>query len=205
MRPSARLVRAVTAERADLERQREHLAREAADLRAALSRIEEAMGAIDLQCGLLDRVVASSGGAATRAPEPLPEPETESEALKGPKIREVAVRLLVEAGLEGLHYKEWFALLAREGHAVAGKDPLAVFLTQLTRSPVVRKSSTPGHYELDRQAAQRLKRRIDRLQREYLTAARAQRTQITAEIARTEKQLDEATRALPPEELEDAA
>ena len=49
MRPSARLVRAVTAERADLERQRAHLAREAADLRAALTRIEQGMAEIDEQ------------------------------------------------------------------------------------------------------------------------------------------------------------
>ena len=85
------------------------------------------------------------------------------------------MRLLVEAGLDGLHYREWFDLLTRAGYAVAGKDPLAVFLTQLTRSPVVRKSATPGRYELDRQADQRLKRRIDRLHREYLSATRSHR------------------------------
>jgi hypothetical protein len=115
------------------------------------------------------------------------------------------VRLLVEAGLEGLHYKEWFALLRAHGHDVAGKDPLAVFLTQLTRSPVVRKSSIPGHYELDRRATERLKRRIDRLHREYLTAPRTQKTQITAEINRTERQLDEAAKAIPDAALEDVA
>jgi hypothetical protein len=200
MRPSARLVRAVTAERADLARQRAHLTREAADLRAALARIEEGLAAIDAQCGLLDRLIARNGGAPPHAPD---EPNT---ALKGPAIREVAVRLLIAAGHEGLHYREWFELLKTHGHEVAGKDPLAVFLTQLTRSPVVRKSAIPGHYELDRQAPERLRRRLDRLHREYLTATRPQRTQIAADIARTEKQLDEATRALPqPRDLEDAA
>ena len=114
------------------------------------------------------------------------------------------MRLLVEAGLDELHYREWFDLLTRQGHEVAGKDPLAVFLTQLTRSPVVRKSATPGRYELDRQADQRLKRRIDRLHREYLSATRSNRTRITAEIAKTEKQLDEAQKALQTR-LEDAA
>src|SRR6185312_13468238 len=128
----------------------------------------------------------SSAGAVGDPPAP------EHDGLRGPAIREVAVRLLVEAGLDGLHYREWFALLKTHGHEVAGKDPLAVFLTQLTRSPVIRKSATPGRYERDRQAPQRLKRRIDRLHREYLTATRARRTQLTAEITRTEKQLDEA-------------
>src|SRR3954471_7387280 len=64
MRPSARFVRAVTAERADLERQREHLAREAADLRAALARIEAGMVAIDEQCGLLERLVPAGEHAS---------------------------------------------------------------------------------------------------------------------------------------------
>ena len=42
-------------------------------------------------------------------------------------------------GREALHYREWFDLLAQPGHEIAGKDPLAVFLTQISRSPVVRK------------------------------------------------------------------
>ena len=269
MRPSPRLVRAVTAERADLERQRAHLAREAADLRAALARIEQGMAEIDEQCGVLDRLVpaaagaagaggasaggagagaasaggasagaasadgaggasaasaggASADGASTRAGAARDGAAgadaasggpasaivlggaARPGALRGPAIREVAVRLLVAEGLDGLHYREWFDLLTGAGHAVAGKDPLAVFLTQLTRSPVVRKSATPGRYELDRQADQRLKRRIDRLHREYLSATRANRTRITAEIAKTERQLDEAQRALRTQ-LEDAA
>ena len=198
MRPSPRLVRAVTAERADLERQRAHLAREAADLRAALARIEQGMAEIDEQCGVLDRLVPTPVKLEEVAVNPG------ESALRGPAIREVAVRLLVAEGLDGLHYREWFDLLTRAGHAVAGKDPLAVFLTQLTRSPVVRKSATPGRYELDRQADQRLKRRIDRLHREYLSATRTNRTRITAEIAKTERQLDEAQRALQTH-LEDAA
>src|SRR3954451_22056107 len=60
MRPSARLVRAVAAERADLERQRAHLAREAADLRAALARIEQGMAEIDEQRDALDRLVPAT-------------------------------------------------------------------------------------------------------------------------------------------------
>jgi hypothetical protein len=115
------------------------------------------------------------------------------------------VDLLVASGREALHYREWFDLLTRHGHAVAGKDPLAVFLTQLSRSPVLRKGARPGHYELDRQAPARLKRKLDRLHREFLSANRAQRTRITAEIARTERQLDEAALLGGGDDLKDAA
>ena len=117
-------------------------------------------------------------------------------ALRGPAIRAAAVQALLAAGREDLHYREWYDLLVRNGHEVAGKDPLAVFLTQLGRSPVVRRGQRPGHYALDRDAPARLRRRLDRLHREYLQVTRAQRTRVTAEIARTEKQLDEAADAL---------
>jgi hypothetical protein len=214
MRPSARLLRAVTAERADLERQRDHLAREAADLRAALARIEQGMAQIDAQCLLLDRLAggeASAGGAGGAAARGASGEAAAGEAsaadahaLRGPAIRQVAVAVLTASGRDALHYREWYDLLVQQGHVVAGKDPLAVFLTQLSRSPVLRKGARPGHYELDRDAPARLKRKLDRLHREYLPAARAQRTRIAAEITGTEKQLEEAARLLE-QDLEDAA
>ena len=54
--PSARLVRAVAAERAELERHRARLATEADELRAALARIEHGLAEIDERRGLLDRL-----------------------------------------------------------------------------------------------------------------------------------------------------
>jgi hypothetical protein len=123
--------------------------------------------------------------------------------LRGPAIREAAVRALVADGREALHYREWFALLGRD---VAGKDPLAVFLTQLSRSPAVRKGARPGVYELDREAPQRLRAILDDLHEQLrnhttgtnLTAIRARRAQLTAEIGRTEKALEEVARVLAP-------
>ncbi len=89
------------------------------------------------------------------------------------------------------------------GFEVAGKDPLAVFLTQLSRSPVVRKGARTGVYELDHTAATQLRARLEQLHRELkelagddLTAIRARRAEITQQIQRTEKALDEATRVL---------
>ena len=47
------------------------------------------------------------------------------------------------AAPEPLHYCAWFQQLLGAGFAVAGRDPQAVFLTQPTRSPVVRRTPSP--------------------------------------------------------------
>ena len=201
--PSARLVRAVDAERAELERQRVRLTSEASELREALARIEHGLVEIDERRGLLDRLAAPAEVPAVAAVT-----DAESAAsLRGPAIREHALRVLIDDGRESLHYREWFELLGDEGYAIAGKDPLAVFLTQITRSPAVRRGARAGVYELDREASARLRTTIDRLQHELrelttttemtaadLNAIRARRTQLTAEIGRAERRLEEVAR-----------
>jgi hypothetical protein len=205
--PSTRLVRAVAAERAELERHRARLAAEAEALRATLARIEHGLVEIDERRGLLDRL----------APEPREleqendendESGEDAKTLRGPDIREVAVKLLVENGREGLHYREWYALIERAGHEIAGKDPLAVFLTQLGRSPAVKRGVRPGVYELDRGAAQRLRHEIDALQRDLsalpatgthdAAVIRARRGRLNTEISRAERALEEVSRVLGP-------
>jgi hypothetical protein len=195
MRPSARLVRAVTAERAELERQRERLVDEARELRAALARIDKGLAEIDERCELLDRIAPRT--AARETPRTTPD-----NRLRGPAIREAAVAALRASGADALHYRDWYELLTRAGHEIAGKDPLAVFLTQISRSPMLRKGARPGVYELDREAAQRLRRALDELHQELreltasgdLTQIRARRAQLTAEISRTERALEEVAR-----------
>src|SRR3954466_8687570 len=158
--PSARLVRAVAAERAELERHRARLTSEAQELRTALARIEHGLAEIDERRGLLDRL-------APGAPQSeRDDTEADEAALRGPEIREVAVRLLVDNGREAMHYREWYELLERSGHRIAGKDPPAVFLSQIRRSPAVRRGARAGTYELDRGALHRLRLHIDVLQRE---------------------------------------
>jgi hypothetical protein len=206
--PSARLVRAVAAERAELERHRVRLATEADELRAALARIEHGLAEIDERRDLLDRL----------APSPPPAPDAESgderddtgdeDALRGPDIREVAVRLLVDNGRETMHYREWYELLARAGHEIAGKDPVAVFLTQIRRSPAVRRGTRAGFYELDRGAFHRLRLQIDALQQELsalpptgthdAAVIRARRSRLNTDIARAERAIEEVARVLGP-------
>ena len=207
MGPSPRLLRAVVAERDTLERQRAQLAREADALRASLARIEAGMAEIDALTARLDELATTPGGER-RAPEPDTPPAAPrqhgSQALRGPAIRTTAVALLVASGRDALHYREWFDLLTQAGHEVAGKDPLAVFLTQITRSPAVRKGARPGEYVLDRGARATLQRRLDDLNQHLatlpqqttdLTELRTRRAQLTAEITKLEKALEEVQAA----------
>lgn len=58
-----------------------------------------------------------------------------SEALRGERLREVALDVLQRLVAEGnpIHYRAWFQALVESGYSVTGRDPLAVFLTQITR------------------------------------------------------------------------
>ncbi len=172
VKPSPRLVRAAEAECEDLRRQRERFDEARKRTVAALREIEHALAAIDERELLLSRLaphradvdVPAAPAVHADATEDVTEP---GEILRGPAIREAAVQVLVHrGGIEALHYREWFELLTREGYTVAGKNGLAVFLTQLSRSPVVRKGTQSGVYELDRQAPHRHARELERLQRE---------------------------------------
>jgi hypothetical protein len=59
--------------------------------------------------------------------------------LRGQRLRQIAVDLLRQKKSVGepVHYKDWYQLLLEAGLRVAGKDPLATFLTQIARAPGV--------------------------------------------------------------------
>lgn len=206
--PSARLVRAAAAERAYLARHRERLLAARDRLRAELEGIEASLRELDDRDALLHRIAGPAPGAgpasATTAPRAGATP------LRGPAIRRAAVEVLRARPdrPQALHYRDWFDALGVAGYAVAGKDPLAVFLTQLSRSPVVRRGTQSGVYELDPTAPRRLRERLEGLHAELrgltaapratadLTAIRARRAALTAEITRVEKALEEAEAVL---------
>jgi hypothetical protein len=58
-----------------------------------------------------------------------------SEELRGERLREVAVDVLKRLSVSGrpIHYRAWFEALLDSGYRVSGRDPLAVFLTQISR------------------------------------------------------------------------
>lgn len=56
--------------------------------------------------------------------------------LRGRKLQEIAVKLLRQKRAPGaeIHYRDWFDLLTTAGLQVAGRDPLATFLTQVSKA-----------------------------------------------------------------------
>ena len=58
-----------------------------------------------------------------------------SEELRGERLREVALEVLQRLATTGdpVHYRAWFEALVEAGYRVSGRDPLATFLTQITR------------------------------------------------------------------------
>jgi hypothetical protein len=59
--------------------------------------------------------------------------------LRGRRLREIAVQVLRNRRdpAEVVHYRDWYALVTKAGVRVAGKDPLASFLTQVSQAPEV--------------------------------------------------------------------
>ena len=238
--PSTRLLRAAAAERDDLARHRGRLTRARERLLGELRDVDDALALVDQRLATLARLagevgatgevvelaarsakgqgapasalaqVASARADATPAELREPDENAKPHLLRGPAIREAAVRVLVAQPqpIEALHYRRWYELLEQAGFAVAGKDPLAVFLTQLSRSPVVRKASKPGVYELDPHAPLRMRQRLDQLQNELrevtlaprtgieLAALRTRRQKLNVAISRQERALEEALRVL---------
>ena len=224
--PSSRLVRAAAAERTALIRHRARLSDQRDELIRELRRADDALAAADNRLLVLGQLAGipdqagtadSSCGETSRTPH-ISERDADAletisvgrESLRGPAIREVAVQVLLAepSQIEAIHYRRWYELVTDAGHAVVGKDPLAVFLTQLTRSPLVRKATQPGVYEIDRQAPLRLRQRLERLQLELrevtldsqsptdLAAIRARRHDLDVAISQQERALEEASRVL---------
>ncbi len=228
-KPSTRLLRAAAAERTDIARQRDRLQAKRETLAAKLHEIDASLATLQERETLLGRLAPASEEMSSPALSPSAgrpvmsrvvdhpavnapgdtKPDDSRTTLRGPAIRELAVSLLAHGHADALHYRAWYELLVSAGYRVAGKDPLAVFLTQLSRSPVVRKTTQAGVYEIDRDAPARLARRLSKLRTELMQAAggsstndlgelRDQREKLLNDIRHTERALEEAERVLGP-------
>jgi hypothetical protein len=136
--------------------------------------------------------------------------DLQSDALRGQRLREAAVELMARLRRIGqpIHYREWFELLVAEGYSVEGKDPLASFLTQVTRSPVVLRDREPGVYRVDPDAgSEATLRELEEAQRalstirERLTAAQERADEgaiadLRPRLAEAERRAAAADRAL---------
>ena len=141
--------------------------------------------------------------------EPWPA-DAEGELLRGAAIRVVAVPLLLQKhGPSPIHYRDWYALLTQEGYVVAGKRPDAVFLNQVSRSPLVRSTTKSGYYVVKTEMVEQLQEQLGRLQSQLadilqdvpaesalLEANRKKQQELNAAIRRTERELHEAVLAI---------
>jgi hypothetical protein len=224
--PSRRLRAAAAAERARLERELERLRMREREVSNQLATIQATREELEHQLQVLSRFVHNSepskgpdtGGRRLRAvPENGPVDGDEATVLRGAAIREAAVRVLAAHGAPGtaVHYRDWFELLLARGFVPAGKDPLATFLTQIGRSPLVERSTASGMYALDLEFPERARQQLVRLNAqlnegqdisagstvEEIAAARERRATLTGEIHELERRLEEALRCMAePEE-----
>jgi hypothetical protein len=217
--PSSRFIRAARSEQDGVRRHRDQLLSKRDSLLAEIRRLDEALADIDQRLLMLGELLGTPGVAASNVRDSEKTDTGAAEAgatasdrtaIRGPAIREVAVRVLLDQPeyIEALHYRRWYELVVDAGNAIAGKDPLAVFLTQITRSPVVRKGTQSGDYDLDRQAPLRLRQRLERLRAELreltnasvsdseIASSRARRHDLDVAISQQERALEEALRVL---------
>lgn len=219
--PSRRMQSAAAAERARIERELVRLDTRRAALARELAALDEGREELQDQLRVLHRFTDDFGDDANSHERPRlsvvsdtahGSGSNEATVLRGARIRETAVRVLAGTPeAQGpVHYRTWFELFTRQGFMPAGKDPLATFLTQIGRSPVVERTSGAGTYQLDfsfpRQARSRLAELRNELQEaqalaadagvEDIAAARERRAQLTADLAATERALEEALRSL---------
>ena len=211
--PSKRLLAAAAAERAGIERERRQLREHREALRAQIDELDARLADLVERALLIDRLSGASARSDTHATAVKHPVGDHLTVLRGPAIRQTAVKLLLDDPQhpQALHYRDWFALMERAGYAVAGKDPLAVFLTQISRSPVVRRSTQSGVYELNLDAVRWLRHQLNEHQQQLrtltstpasatnLSGLRTQRTAITQEIDKLEKALEEAEHTLSSE------
>lgn len=200
---SSRFARALAAERARLARRRERVL-------ARVGKQRQRLAGAEREAAVLERRIAELGTLAD-GEDPRPHRGGDGDALAGRAIREVAIGALLARSPRGeaIHYRDWLALLREAGYEVRGRRPDAVFLNQVTRSPLVRAGRKPGLYELDLEAPRRLRERLRELQRALGNLAedepaagggpedRAQRAQeLSREARSTRRRLEEARRCI---------
>jgi hypothetical protein len=230
--PSRRLQAAALAERDRIERELARLDERYAELTTLLDDVHSARLELRDKLNVLNGLLHEH---AAQAPAPDPAdgpvlPTTENGhggpatttstlvPLRGARIREAAVQVLASSprAREAIHYRDWFALFMQAGFIPAGKEPAATFLTQLGRSPVVRRTTEAGVYELDFDFPDRARARLNELRAALqkahevtadadlpsLAAARETRTKLSQEVESVERALEEALRSLEAPEPE---
>jgi hypothetical protein len=127
---SQRLREAATAERALVAKRVDDLREQACRLRELAEGVETDLAATTRLLHQLDEMLGDTPQLSL-----TPSDET----LRGQRLRDVAIQVLKHHKGEAtaVHYREWYELVVHDGHRIAGKDPVASFLTQVSRAPEV--------------------------------------------------------------------
>jgi predicted nuclease with TOPRIM domain len=214
---SRRLQNAARAERARLRRELDRHEQRMSRLRTEMVELEQNANAIREQLALLAQVAHDEGEdspfsieeRALRVVEPtLDQPHLTPPHgyLRGADIRIAAVRVLAstENPSKPTHYADWYRLVIEAGFGIAGRDPLATFLTQIGRSPLVDRASERGLYALNLDVLPRLRERLHGLHRELaglhegqqtieeIATVATRRAELTAAAVKVERELEEA-------------
>jgi hypothetical protein len=132
-----------------VQRERETVASRLEALRAQAERLHRLVEELDRDVQDTSRLLRQMDEMLGLAPQ-LSIEAMDGE-VRGRRLREIAVEILREKrglGAE-VHYREWFQLLEDAGVRVAGRDPIATFLTQIARAPgVVSVRPRSGLYRL---------------------------------------------------------
>lgn len=207
LQSSRRLSKAAHAERERLSHNLEQLNLRAAGLQKELGEIKLERERVVKRLALLDELAPPDESrhvyplAEVAAHDPPPQG-----LLRGSAIRRTAVRLLAatEASTTPIHYTDWLGLVQEAGFGVDARNPAASFLTQINRSVLVRRAEAPGMYTLDLDATDRLRERLQALNAELLglhhgqqtleaiVSTRQRRDELIAEIAQSERALEDA-------------
>jgi len=222
--PSRRMQAAAAAEQSRVEHELERLLERKERLTRELDLIQATYEGLEGELATLRRLSEGSGlaGDARRSPRLRVVPrggearvntgEIGPTILRGSRIRETAAQTLAATSQpdQAVHYRTWFELLRREGFLPAGKDPLATFLTQIARSPVIRRSTAPGMYSLDFDAVRRESARLAEVEAQLqaadtldatatvadITLARERRSMLTTQLAAVRRRYAEILRSL---------
>jgi prefoldin subunit 5 len=216
-----RLHRAALAEGTRLARHLAKIERQIAVLRTEIRQAEISRSELRDRMGLLSLLTGHEIPTAQHLEIVAPSESDDRDqqnwprhALRGAAIRAVAVRLLASRmdPLNAIHHSSWLALVEDAGFEIAGRDPRATFLTQVSRSPVVVRGSQPGMYRLDLDAPERLEKRLAELRAELaalhqgqqtieaISSTRERREDLIGELARVERLVLEAVESLGLEE-----
>ncbi|SRR5712691_6025605 len=118
-----------------VDKEREVVADRLAALRAQAERLHAVVADVDRNVEETARLLRQMDEMLGLAPQ-LSFEALHGE-LRGKRLREIAVELLRQKKGIGsvVHYRDWYELVLEAGLSVAGKDPLATFLTQIARAP----------------------------------------------------------------------